>query len=86
MPKILSDNMCKEVLSLQPMIPPKHFNISPPDWGMLRRSRCVQIMLQQNGDGSIDSRGSRSVLYTVKRVDRLISAVRKKENLQSCAL
>ena len=28
-----------EVLSLQPIIPPKRFDISPPDWGMLRRSR-----------------------------------------------
>ena len=23
----------------------KRFDISPPDWGMLRRSRCVQIFL-----------------------------------------
>ena len=30
----------EEVLSLQPMIPPKRFDISPPnDWGILRRSR-----------------------------------------------
>ena len=28
------------------MIPPKHFDIFPPDWGMLRRSRCVQIFLK----------------------------------------
>ena len=35
----------EEVLSLQPMIPPKRFDIFPPDWGMLRRSRCVQIFL-----------------------------------------
>ena len=34
-----------KVLCLQPMIPPKRFDISPPDWGMLRRSRCVQIFL-----------------------------------------
>ena len=27
------------------MIPPKRFDISPPDWGMLRRSRCLQISL-----------------------------------------
>ena len=27
-----------EVLYLQPMIPPKRFDIFPPDWGMLRRS------------------------------------------------
>ena len=25
------------------MIPHKRFDIFPPDWGMLRRSRCVQI-------------------------------------------
>ena len=29
----------EEVLYLQPLIPPKRFDISPPDWGMLRRSR-----------------------------------------------
>ena len=34
--------------SLQPMIPPKRFDIFPPDWGMLRRSRCVQIFLSRN--------------------------------------
>ena len=28
----------EEVLSLQPMIPPKRFDIFPPDWEMLRRS------------------------------------------------
>ena len=36
----------EEVLScsLPGMIPPKGFDISlPSDWGMLRRSRCVQI-------------------------------------------
>ena len=33
-----------EVLYLQPIIPPnKRFDIFPPDWGMLRRSRRVQI-------------------------------------------
>ena len=36
----------EEVLSLQPMIPPKRFDIFPPDWGMLRRSRCFQIFLE----------------------------------------
>ena len=35
----------EEVLYLQPMIPPKRFDISPPDWGMLRRSRRVLIFL-----------------------------------------
>ena len=33
----------EEVLSLQPMIPPKRFDIFPPDWGMLRRSRCFRF-------------------------------------------
>ena len=32
----------EEVLYLPPMIPPKRFEIFSPDWGMLRRSRCVQ--------------------------------------------
>ena len=36
----------EEVMSLQSMIPPKSFEIFPPDWGMLRMSRCVQIFLQ----------------------------------------
>ena len=31
---------------LQPIIPPKRFDIFPADCGMLRRSRCVQIFLQ----------------------------------------
>ena len=37
-----------EVLSLQPMIPPKRFDTPPPplDWGMLRRSKCVQIFFE----------------------------------------
>ena len=33
----------KEVLFLQSMIPLKCFDIFPLDWGMLRRSRWVQI-------------------------------------------
>ena len=32
-------------LYLQAMILPKRFDVFPPDWGMLRRSRCVQILL-----------------------------------------
>ena len=37
----------EEILSLQPMIPPKRFDIFFPDWGrMLRKSRCVQMFLQ----------------------------------------
>ena len=35
----------EEVLYLQPMIPPKRFDIFSPDWGMLRRSRRVLIFL-----------------------------------------
>ena len=35
----------EEVSSLQPMIPSKHFDIFPPHWGMLRRSRCIQFFL-----------------------------------------
>ena len=38
----------QEILYLQPLIPPKRFDISPPDWGMLGRSRCVQIFLLKN--------------------------------------
>ena len=33
-------------LSLQSMVPPKRFDIFSSDWGMLKRSRCVQIFLQ----------------------------------------
>ena len=35
----------EEILSLQPMIQPKRFDIFPPDWGMLRRSRRVHIYI-----------------------------------------
>ena len=35
----------EEVFYLQPMIPPKCFDIFPPDWGVLRRSRRVLIFL-----------------------------------------
>ena len=47
-PDIILLNQCyyhEEVLFLQPTILPKHFDIFPPDWGMLRRSRRVQIFL-----------------------------------------
>ena len=39
----------EEVLYLQPMIIPliKRFDIFPPDWGMLRGSRCVQIFFNK---------------------------------------
>ena len=37
------------------MIPPKRFDISPPDWGMLRRSRCVQIFVKFINDLVLDS-------------------------------
>ena len=34
----------QEILYLQPLIPPKRFDIfPPPNWGMLRRSRCVCV-------------------------------------------
>ena len=33
-------------LYLQPIIPPKRFDIFPSDWGMLRRSRRVLIILE----------------------------------------
>ena len=33
----------EDVLSLQPIIPPKRLTFSLPDWGMLRRSRCVHV-------------------------------------------
>ena len=36
---------CQEVLYLQPLIPPKCFDISPPNRGMLRRSRRALIFL-----------------------------------------
>ena len=39
------DAMKRFSLSLQSLIPPKRCDIFPPDWGMLRKSRCVQIFL-----------------------------------------
>ena len=50
----------KEVLYLQATISPKRFDIFPPDWGMLGRSRCVHIFLQTGGIG-IDSSGWRPI-------------------------
>ena len=41
----LFDITNEEVLSLQPMTPLKRFDISPPDWRMLKMCRCVQIFL-----------------------------------------
>ena len=38
-------NVMEEVLYFQLLIPPKRFDFFPPDWGMLRRSRCIQIFL-----------------------------------------
>ena len=38
-PMLLPSGNHGEILSLQPMIPPKRFGIFPPDWGMLIRSR-----------------------------------------------
>ena len=35
----------EEDLYLYPIIPPKRFDIFPPGWGMLKRSRCVQFFL-----------------------------------------
>ena len=35
----------EEVLYLQSMIPPKRFDIFPLGWGVLRRSKCVEVCL-----------------------------------------
>ena len=35
----------EEVLSLQPLIPPKRFDMFPPDRWMLRRSGCFNFFL-----------------------------------------
>ena len=43
-PRTVIGAVLQEVLSLQPMIPPKRFDIVLSDWGVLRRSRCVQIL------------------------------------------
>ena len=59
----------QEVLSLQPVIPPKRFDIFPPDWGMIR-SRCVQIVLYRRpslswtrSTTSVPSKASLSLLF-----------------------
>ena len=52
---------------LQPLIPPKRFDVLPPDWGiMLRRSRRVQIVLlirnsNSNRNNSIYNRNSNDI-------------------------
>ena len=43
---IRSNAMNSFFLYLQAMTSPKRFKIFPPDWGMLRRSRCVYIFLE----------------------------------------
>ena len=62
----------EEVLYLQPMIPPKRFDIFPPDWGVLRRSRCVQIFLKKKirylVTGFEDTRGAIVIVLVLKQV------------------
>ena len=57
----------EEVLySLQPMIPPQRFDIpSPPDWGMLRKPRCVQIFLQKINKAQEESMKSRYLVHKI---------------------
>ena len=50
-----------EVLYLQPMILHKHFDIFPPDWGMLRKSRYVHCFLKEYNNTNC----STTVLMTV---------------------
>ena len=38
----------EEVLSLQPMIPPKRFDIFPPDWGMLRSVQIFRLTTKKD--------------------------------------
>ena len=52
----------EEVLSLQPMIPPKRFDIFPPDWEMLRRSRRVSSDFSSKNAG-LDKRLIGTVRY-----------------------
>ena len=59
----------EEVLHLQPMIPPKRFDIFPPDWGMLRRSRCVQIFLYKDIVYSTAVQGSSFFLRDASTTD-----------------
>ena len=54
-----------EVLYLQPMIPPKRFDIfSPLDWGMLKRSRCVQVFLEKKATNKCSTFFSTRPLHT----------------------
>ena len=41
------------------MIPPKRFDIFPPDWGMLRRSRRVQIFLETSRSLAFEKKSER---------------------------
>ena len=55
----------EDVLYLQPMIPPKRFDIFSPDcWGMLRWSRRVQISLEKIVIVAVGSHIQRIVLAT----------------------
>ena len=74
----------EEVMSLQPIIPPKRFDIFPPDWGMLRRSRCVQIFLLRHFFANIYNfpfqtskmffeRGKRVLIFLLDRLSYIFS-------------
>ena len=55
-PMLLPSWSHEELLYLQSMIPPKRFDIPPPDRGMLRRSRRVQIFLLKRRRMHIEER------------------------------
>ena len=54
----------EEALYFQLLIPPKRFDIFPPDWGMLRRSRCIQIFLYTSVGPSIVHRNRKRFLLS----------------------
>ena len=56
-------------LYLKPMIPPKRFDVFPPDWGMLRRSRRVQIFLETTRSSLVFEEKSKRVSQDIVESD-----------------
>ena len=68
-------------LYLQPMIPTERFDIFPPDWGMLRRSRCVQILYGMVGTQSTNYSKNTHTLRTCSRLIMVIRYSKSKDQL-----
>ena len=85
----------EEVLYLQPTIPPKRFDIFPPDWGMLRRSSSHSFWISSSLDvpaGVTQEEGHtgffihlpsavRALLFLARRIQPFLSLVDREVEL-----